>query len=41
VVTVIAAALPKCATPVTVAVRSGGLTSIHCAAGGWSGPTYK
>ncbi len=40
-VTVVAAALPKCATPVTVLVRPHIVTLIHCAASGWSGPTYK
>ncbi|MDR3703912.1 MAG: PEGA domain-containing protein [Candidatus Sulfopaludibacter sp.] len=40
-VTVIAAALPKCATPVIVAVRSNSVTLVHCAAAGWSGPTYN
>ncbi len=36
-----AAGLSKCATPVTVAVRSNIVTLIHCTAAGWSGPTYK
>jgi hypothetical protein len=40
-VTVVAAALPKCAAPVTVAVRSNIVTLIHCSAAGWSGPIYK
>ncbi len=40
-VTVVAAALPKCAKPVTIPVRSSVVTLIHCTAAGWSGPTYK
>lgn len=40
-VTVVAAALPKCAKPVNVAVRSSIVAVIHCTAAGWSAPTYK
>jgi len=40
-VTVVAPALPKCATPLAVTVRSNAVALIHCAASGWSGPTYK